>query len=173
MLPAFPPTDVLEAAAAGATFIPVTKRWPADLETPLTTWLKVGAESGHGVLLESVEGGEQVGRWSFVVCDPVWTLTCRGDEAQRTWRDGRHETLRGDPLALLDQCLAPIRPAPIADLPPVGQLFGIWSYELIRWIEPRVPVHATAANDPPDGCWMLADSLLVFDQVKRQITAVA
>ena len=173
MRPAFPPTDVLEAAAAGATFVPVTKRWPADLETPLTAWLKVGADSNHGVLLESVEGGEQLGRWSFIVCDPLWTLTCRGDQAALAWRDGRSEALEGDPLALLDQCLAPIRPAPLPDLPPVGQLFGFWSYELIRWIEPRVPVHATAPTDPPDGCWMLADSLLVFDQVKRQITAVA
>ena len=173
MLPAFPPTDFLEAVAAGATFVPVTKRWPADLETPLTTWLKVGANSPHGVLLESVEGGEQLGRWSFVVCDPLWTLTCRNDQASLDWRDGRHLALEGDPLVLLDQCLEPIRPAPLPDLPPVGQLFGVWSYELIRWIEPRVPVHPTDPGDPPDGCWMLADSLLVFDQVKRQITAVA
>ena len=173
MPPAFPPSDFLEAVAAGATFVPVTKRWPADLETPLTTWLKVGSASDHGVLLESVEGGEQVGRWSFVVCDPLWTLTCRGEAAELAWRDGRSQPLQGDPLVLLDQCLEPIRPGPLPDLPPVGQLFGFWSYELIRWIEPRVPVHATAASDPPDGCWMLADSLLIFDQVKRQITAVA
>ena len=173
MLPAIPPTDFLEAVAAGSTFVPVTKRWPADLETPLTTWLKVGADSPHGVLLESVEGGEQVGRWSFVVTDPLWTLTCRGDQACLNWRDGRQQQLQGNPLTLLDQCLQPIRPAPLPDLPPVGQLFGVWSYELIRWIEPRVPVHSTAPGDPPDGSWMLADSLLVFDQVKRQITAVA
>ncbi|MGA1289459.1 MAG: anthranilate synthase component I family protein, partial [Rubrivivax sp.] len=52
-------------------------------------------------------------------------------------------------------------------------LFGFWGYELIRWIEPSVPIHAAAASAPPDGCWMLADSLLVFDQVRRQITALA
>ncbi|MEB3361303.1 MAG: anthranilate synthase component I, partial [Synechococcaceae cyanobacterium] len=51
--------------AAGHSFIPLWKRWPADLETPLTAWLKVGAASSHGVLLESVEGGERIGRWSF------------------------------------------------------------------------------------------------------------
>jgi anthranilate synthase component 1 len=55
----------------------------------------------------------------------------------------------------------------------VGQLFGFWGYELIRWIEPSVPIHASPEGAPPDGCWMLADSLLIFDQVKRQITAVA
>ena len=54
---------VLAQAAAGSSFIPIWRTWPADLETPLTTWLKVGAGSDHGVLLESVEGGERVGRF--------------------------------------------------------------------------------------------------------------
>ncbi|MFN9243026.1 MAG: anthranilate synthase component I family protein [Cyanobacteriota bacterium] len=157
----------------GCTFIPLWKCWPADLETPLTTWLKVGAGGNRGVLLESVEGGEQLGRWSFVVSDPLWTLTCRGEHAERQWRDGRLDELAGNPFLLLRQCLAPIRPAPVPHLPPVGQLFGCWGYELIHWIEPTVPVHHPPPGAPPDGCWMLADSLLVFDQVKRQITAVA
>ena len=159
--------------AAGHTFIPVWKRWPADLETPLTTWLKVGATSHHGVLLESVEGGERIGRWSFVVADPLWTLTSRGSHSEQVWRDGRRQSFSGDPFALLQQCLAPLRCGAVPDLPPLGQLFGFWGYELIRWVEPSVPVHPAAEGAPPDGCWMLADSLLVFDQVRRQITAVA
>jgi anthranilate synthase component 1 len=160
-------------ADTGANLLPLWKRWPADLETPLTTWLKVGAGSSHGVLLESVEGGEQLGRWSFVVSDPLWTLTCRGDQGERRWRDGRCDTLRGNPFDLLRGALAPLRPAPVEGLPAVAQLFGFWGYELIHWIEPTVPVHDAPSAAPPDGCWMLADSLLVFDQVKRQITAVA
>ncbi len=162
-----------DQVAAGHNYIPLWKRWPADLETPLTTWLKVGARSDHGVLLESVEGGERLGRWSFVVSDPLWTLTSRGAQSERQWRDGRCEALEGNPFELLRQCLEPLRGPAVPGLPPVGQLFGFWGYELIRWIEPSVPVHASAADAPPDGCWMLADSLLVFDQVKRQITAVA
>jgi anthranilate synthase component 1 len=163
----------LDQAAAGSSFIPVCRCWPADLETPLTTWLKVGASSHHGVLLESVEGGERIGRWSFVVSDPLWTLTVRGDQAEQSWRNGRRERLQGNPFTLLRQALAPYSAPPIPGLPPVGQLFGFWGYELIRWIEPSVPVHPMDPGGPPDGCWMLADSLLVFDQVKRQITAVA
>ncbi|MFN9630009.1 MAG: anthranilate synthase component I family protein [Cyanobacteriota bacterium] len=163
----------LAHAQQGFTFLPLWKRWPADLETPLTTWLKVGAGGKRGVLLESVEGGEQLGRWSFVVSDPLWTLTCRGEHAERQWRDGRLDELAGNPFLLLRQCLASLRTVPIPQLPPVGQLFGCWGYELIHWIEPSVPVHAPPPGGPPDGCWMLADSLLVFDQVKRQITAVA
>jgi len=170
----FPDRDAFLAQAAdGSTFIPLWKRWPADLETPLTTWLKVGAASDHGVLLESVEGGERLGRWSFVVTDPVWTLTVRGENGVQNWRDGRQAQLRGNPFELLSACLASLRPSTIPGLPPLGQLFGFWGYELIRWIEPSVPVHPSDPGGPPDGCWMLADSLLVFDQVKRQITAVA
>jgi len=163
----------LDQAAAGSNFLPVWRRWPADLETPLTTWLKVGAGSRHGVLLESVEGGERIGRWSFVVSDPLWTFTVRGDAGEQLWRDGRRRALAGNPFDLLRGALAPYRTEPVPGLPPVGQLFGFWGYELIRWIEPSVPVHDPAPGAPPDGCWMLADSLLVFDQVKRQITAVA
>ena len=164
---------VLAQAEAGNSYIPIWRTWPADLETPLTTWLKVGADSEHGVLLESVEGGERIGRWSFVVSDPLWTLTVRGDQAEQCWRDGRRHSLQGNPFDLLRDALQPYTPSSIPGLPPVGQLFGFWGYELIRWIEPSVPVHSTDAAGPPDGCWMLADSLLVFDQVKRQITAVA
>ena len=154
----------------GANLIPLWRRCPADLETPLTTWMKVGVGHHPGVLLESIEGGERVGRWSIVVSDPLWTLTCRGERAERRWRDGRHDDLNGNPFHLLRQCCAPLRPAPVPGLPPMGQLFGVWGYELIRWIEPSVPVHAPEPEAPPDGCWMLADSLLVYDQVKRQIT---
>ncbi|MCT0198520.1 anthranilate synthase component I family protein [Synechococcus sp. CS-1325] len=162
-----------ELVAAGNTYIPVWKRWPADLETPLTTWLKVGASSRHGVLLESVEGGERLGRWSLVVAEPLWTLTVRGERALQCWRDGRETEHRGNPFELLPRCLEGLRSARVPGLPPLGQLFGFWGYELIRWIEPTVPVHPNDPEGPPEGCWMLADSLLVFDQVKRQLTALA
>jgi len=164
---------VLAQAKAGSNYIPIWRTWPADLETPLTTWLKVGAGSDHGVLLESVEGGERIGRWSFVVSDPLWTLSVRGESAEQRWRDGRSSALSGNPFDLLRDTLAAYDAPAVPGLPPLGQLFGFWGYELIRWIEPSVPIHPTDPEGPPDGCWMLADSLLAFDQVKRQLTAVA
>ncbi|MEB3159741.1 MAG: chorismate-binding protein [Synechococcus sp.] len=163
----------LEAAAAGATFIPVARSWPADLETPLTTWLKVGEGRPPGVLLESVEGGETLGRYSVVACDPLWTLTVRNDQIERVWRDGRRDQFKGNPFDVLRTLLAPYQPGALPGLPSIGQLFGVWSYELIRWIEPSVPTHPVEENAPPDGIWMLMDSILIFDQVKRLITAVS
>ena len=155
------------------SFEPLWRRWPADLDTPLSTWLKVGHGRPYGVLLESVEGGEQVGRWSFVASDPLWVLTVRGASAWIDHRDGRRENLEGDPFELLRQRLEPYSSSAIPGLPPVGQLFGFWGYELIHWVEPSVPVHPRGENDLPDGCWMFCDALLVFDQVRRQVTAVA
>ncbi len=163
----------LEAASCGANFIPVSHSWPADLETPLTTWLKVGHGKPPGVLLESVEGGETLGRWSVIATNPLWIAIARGDQLTRNWRDGRVDELKGNPFNELKRWLAPYRSITKPDLPPLGQLYGMWGYELIRWIEPTVPIHSRLPKDPPDGVWMLMDSILIFDQVKRLITAVA
>ena len=157
----------------GSSFEPIWRRWPADLETPLSTWLKVGHSRPYGFLLESVEGGEQLGRWSFVASDPLWVLTSRGGNSSLDHRDGSSSNLQGNPFELLRELLLPYHSTSIPGLPPVGQLFGFWSYELIQWIEPSVPVHPRGPDDLPDGCWMFCDSLLVFDQVRRQITAIS
>ena len=162
-----------KAVASGANLIPLAQSWPADLETPLTAWIKAGSGHPPGVLLESVEGGETLGRWSVIACDPLWTASARGDLLQRRWRDGREDSLKGNPFDSLRRCLASYNCVSLPGLPPLGQLYGMWGYELIQWIEPTVPVHPRTAADPPDGIWMLMDAILIFDQVKRQITAVA
>ncbi len=61
----------------------------------------------------------------------------------------------------------------MSGLPQLGQLFGMWGYELIQWIEPSVPTYEFTDQDLPDGIWMFMDKVLIFDQVKRLITAVA
>ncbi len=162
-----------KAFIAGANLIPLAQSWPADLETPLTTWIKVGDGNPPGVLLESVEGGETLGRWSVIACDPLWSASARGDTLTRQWRDGRTETFKGNPFSSLRTCLQPYNCVNLPGLPPLGQLYGMWGYELINWIEPSVTVHSRSPSDPPDGVWMLMDAILIFDQVKRQITAVA
>ena len=162
-----------KAAIKGANLIPLAQSWPADLETPLTTWIKVGASHPPGVLLESIEGGETLGRWSVIACDPLWTASSRGESLQRVWRDGHQDNFDGNPFEALKGYLSSYRCSQLAGLPPLGQLYGMWGYEMIRWIEPTVPVHPREDGDPPDGIWMLMDAVLIFDQVKRVITAVA
>ena len=163
-----------EAANNGANLIPLAQSWPADLETPLTSWIKVGTRSSSGVLLESVEGGESLGRWSVIASNPTWIAKAHQDKFIRTWRDGTTDEHQGNPFEALRHCLEPYRCINnLPGLPSLGQLFGMWGYELIQWVEPSVPVHPRASQDPPDGIWMLMDAIMIFDQVKRQITAVA
>ncbi len=163
----------LDAASRGLTFIPLVNSWPADLETPLSTWLKISNGKPPGVLLESVEGGETLGRWSVVASDPLWVATAKGDSLIRRWRDGSSDELLGNPFDLLRQLLKPYRSETIPGIPCLGQLYGVWGYELIHWIEPTVPVYSRDAENPPDGVWMFMDRVLIFDQVKRLINAVS
>ena len=163
----------LLSASSGANYIPLARSWPADLETPLTTWLKVGHGSPPGVLLESVEGGATLGRWSVVASDPLWKLTVRGNGLIRCWRDGKKEEFQGNPIEILRNMLKPYKSVSLPGLPQLGQLFGMWGYELIQWIENSVPTHELSDKDLPDGLWMFMDKVLIFDQVKRLITAVA
>jgi anthranilate synthase component 1 len=170
----FPDFSQFCASAERGNFIPVYQEWVADLETPVSAWYKVCANEPYNFLLESVEGGEQLGRYSFIGCDPAWVLETRGDRTIQTERNGNTQTFQGNPFEILAQCLEPIHPVQLPQLPPgIGGLFGYWGYELIQWIEPRVPVYPSSEAATPDGVWMQVDHLIVFDQVKRKIWAIA
>ena len=126
----------LSLAEAG-NFVPVYQEWVADLETPVSAWYKVCAGQPDSFLLESVEGGEKLGRYSFLGCDPVWILEIKGEQTTQTYRDGTLLEFTGNPFDILPQCIAQIQPVQLAELPPgIGGLFGFWGYEAIRWLEP-------------------------------------
>ncbi|MEB3162788.1 MAG: anthranilate synthase component I [Prochlorothrix sp.] len=169
-----PDFQTFSALAQQGNFVPVYQEWVADLDTPVSAWYRVCAGQPYSFLLESVEGGEKVSRYSLLGCNPLWVLEARGDRTTQTFRDGSHRLFQGDPFKILTECLAPYQPVHLPQLPPgIGGLFGFWGYELIQWIEPRVPVYPATEEDLPDGCWMQVDSLLIFDQVQRKIWAVA
>jgi len=170
----FPDFAQFQRLAEQGNFVPVYQEWIADLDTPVSAWYKVCAGQPYSFLLESVEGGEKIGRYSLLSCDPLWILAARGDRTTQTYRDGSVVVFEGDPFTALASCLEAFHPVKLPQLPPgIGGLFGFWGYELIKWIEPRVPVHLADATDLPDGLWMQVDQLLVFDQVKRKIWAIA
>ena len=169
----FPTLPKFKALAQQGNFVPVYQEWVADLDTPVSAWYKVCAGQPYSFLLESVEGGERLGRYSFLGCDPLWTLEARNSQTIQTLRDGRRQVLEGNPFEILTEQLAGFEPVHLPQLPPgIGGLFGFWGYELIRWIEPTVTTYPAQADDLPDGLWMQVDSLLIFDQVRRKIWAV-
>jgi anthranilate synthase component I len=170
----FPDFERFAELAQQGNFVPVFQEWVADLDTPVSAWYRVCAGQPYNFLLESVEGGDRLGRYSFLGCDPLWVLEARDDRAIQTYRDGSTQVFQGDPFIALTECLAPYRPVKLPQLPPgIGGLFGFWGYELIQWIEPKVPVYPATAEDLPDGLWMQVDNLLIFDQVKRKVWAIA
>lgn len=160
--------------AQQGNFVPIYQELVADLETPVSAWYKVCAGQPYNFLLESVEGEEKLGRYSFLGCDPMWILEARGDETIQTHRDGLVAKYIGNPFEVCEQCLETIKPVKLPQLPPgIGGLFGVWGYELINWIEPRVPVNSPQENDLPDGIWMQVDNLIIFDQITRKIWAIS
>jgi len=170
----FPDFDQFQELAKQGNFVPVYQEWVADLDTPVSSWYKVCAGQPYSFLLESVEGGEKLGRYSLVGCDPLWVLEARGNTTTQTNRNGDQVVFAGDPFTALAQCLEPYHPVKLPQLPPgIGGLFGFWGYELIHWIEDRVPIHPQDERNIPDGLWMQVDHLLIFDQVKRKIWAIA
>jgi len=165
--------DFLALTSQG-NFIPIYQELVADLDTPVSAWYRVCQGQPYSFLLESVEGGERVGRYSILGCDPLWRLEARGNQTIQTFRDNSTKEFQGNPFEHLANCLVPIKPVKLPQLPPsLAGLVGFWGYELIRWIEPTVPIYECGAEDNPDGLWMQVDSLLVFDQVKRKIWAIA
>ena len=161
-----------KAYKEGKNFIPITQTWPADLETPLSTWIKLSEKDSHGVFLESVEGGENLGRWSVIATNPLWEAVCNGEEIIKTWNNGKTAIYKGDSFDILRTWTKEYKSIMLDDLPSIGQLYGSWGYELINQIEPSVPINEIEANSIPYGSWMFFDTLVVFDQIKRCITAV-
>jgi anthranilate synthase component 1 len=170
----FPNFEAFCDLAQQGNFVPVYQEWVADLDTPVSAWYKVCAGQPYSFLLESVESGGTLGRYSFLGCDPLWVLETKGSITTQTCRDATEQVLEGNPFDILQACLAPLKPVLLPQLPPgIGGLFGFWGYELINWIEPTVTTHPRSEADLPDGLWMQMDNLLIFDQVKRKVWAVA
>jgi anthranilate synthase component 1 len=74
----FPDFSQFSELAKQGNFVPVYQEWVADLDTPVSAWYRVCAGQPYSFLLESVEGGEKLGRYSLLGCDPLWILEARG-----------------------------------------------------------------------------------------------
>jgi anthranilate synthase component 1 len=145
----------------------------ADLETPVSAFLKIANDRPYSFLLESVTGGQNVGRYSFIGSDPYQTLRLHGGTAQAVQRGYKQTLHYTDPLLVLDSYLNAYRPVRLPGLPIfVGGAVGYLSYECARYFE-RLPVPERRAYDMPESWWMFVDTLLVFDHVKHKILVIS
>jgi anthranilate synthase component 1 len=155
--------------------VPVYRELIADTETPVSAFLKVRGE-GSAFVLESIEGGERLARYSFIGADPLMDITLDGGIAMVVSGDETRRVPYDDPLAVMEQLLAPYRSEVLPDLPLprfLGGAVGYLSYEAVRRFEPRVGTAPGAGLGLPEGRFLLVDSLLVFDHLERTIKAVS
>jgi anthranilate synthase component I len=167
-------SEFLKLAAQG-NLVPVTRRVLADLETPLSAYRKIRGQ-GESFLFESVEGGEHIGRYSFVGCNPRSIIRQTGSRVDLIENGKITESFAigqgvGDGLAVIEQVMRRFQPVPIPGLPRFsGGAVGFIGYEFIHDIEPVVPRPPRDELKTPVLYFLIADELLVFDRVEQTIT---
>lgn len=158
------------AAAPGDSRIlrvPVYREFIADLETPVSTYLKLHDGATSSFLLETVEGGERLGRYSFVGSDPADTI-----------RVGEGCPHSGDPLTVLETFLKQSRlviPRGVKLPEFTGGAVGYVGYDCVRFFEPRTAGALTSQTDVlhiPDAVFLIANTVVVFDHVRHTIKIV-
>ena len=158
--------------AKSATLVPVVKSVSADLLTPVSAFLSVAAEEPYAFLLESVEGGEKIGRYTFLGARPYMRVVARGEQIT-VERGRRRERQRGDTFQLLRRLLREHRPAELPGLPPfTAGAVGYFAYDTVRRLE-RLPARAQDDLRVPDCVLMFFDRLLAFDHLRHQIHIIA
>ena len=158
--------------ARESTLVPVVKSIPADLLTPVSAFLAVAAKEPHSFLLESVERGEHIGRYTFLGARPYMQVESSGNEVVIHQGRGRRKE-REHPLKIVKQLLRQHRPAKLEGLPPfTGGAVGYCSYDMVRQLE-RIGEHAKSDLSLPDCCLMFFDRLLAFDHLRHQIHIIA
>ena len=154
--------------------IPVYREILADEETPVTALLKI-RKRPYAFLLESVEGGEKWGRYTFLGADPLAVVRVKPEEVQvRSNGNLMRLPHGGDPLAVLKELLARYRPVTVDGLPRFsGGAVGFFSYDMVRYFEKRLAKSPRAEKDVDDAVFMVTDTLIIFDNVRHTIKVVA
>ena len=163
--------DQFRELAQRGTFVPVYKEIVADLLTPVSAFLKIAEHSDYAFLLESVEGGEQVGRYSFLGKDPFLILRSR---AGRTIIDRAGQTSDSDKpfIATLRELMAGFHSPFVPGLPRfTGGAVGYLGYDAAAWFEPVTLQDGGAPED--EAGFMLFDTVLAFDHVRHRILIIA
>jgi anthranilate/para-aminobenzoate synthase component I len=159
------------ARSKEGNLVPVYREILADLETPVSAFLKIGGRP-HSFLLESVAGGEQIGRYSFIGGEPFMVVKTKGRNVE-IFRDGQREGRElapgEDPLHVLKELMAGLRFVKDPDLPPFcGGAVGYVGYDTVRFFE-RLPDLKPDDRHLPDCYFVFTDTLLIFDHVKHHI----
>ncbi|ASA22919.1 anthranilate synthase component I [Paenibacillus donghaensis] len=165
-----PNVDEVVKLSGEYNLIPVVKTLLADMETPIRIFQRF-AERDRAFLLESVEGGIQWARYSFIGCDPF--LMISGKQGNINVEiGGEVKQLSGKPIEELKALLRSYRSPKLADMPPfTGGAIGFFGYDLLQYYE-KLSAHAHDDLLMDDIRFMFCDRIIVFDHVKQQILLI-
>jgi anthranilate synthase component 1 len=161
----------LNGLSKKGNLVPVYKEILADLDTPVSAFLKLGERPSF--LFESLEGGEKWARYSFLGVRPSKVIKGRGRHVE-ILEDGDREYLDvDDPIALLREIMGEYKPVEVPGLPRFfGGLVGYLGYDMVRFIE-ELPDRDAERLDMPDMFLMLTDTMLIFDNLRQTIKVVS
>lgn len=163
--------ETFKKLAAEFTAIPVSRRLMADVMTPVSVFLSLRQGARFPFLLESVEGGEQLARYTFLGRDPFKVLICEEDQV-RAISNGVSETLDGDYFDILREWTSAWSEPNLPDLPSLtGGAVGFSSYDTVRQVESLG--EARPSDLPiPEAVWAFYDEIVAFDHVKKQLVLI-
>ena len=177
--PSRPPTSMIEpgynqfvAYCKQGNIVPVYKAVTADLLTPVLAFLKIQSSMANAFLLESVEGGEKIARYSFLGCNPYLTLSSRGEMVEIK-RGGQVVQRKGHLLEVMRETTNGYRTVRVPGLPPfTGGAVGYFAYDTVRWIE-KIPHTGWDDLNLDESVLMFFANLLAFDHVRQQILIIS
>jgi anthranilate synthase component I len=159
--------------ARRGTFVPVCKELVADLLTPVSAFLKIAEDADYAFLLESVEGGEHVGRYSFLGKDPFLILRSRDGRTTQE-RAGRVAESDKPFIDTLRRLMADFRSPYVPDLPRfTGGAVGYLGYGAASWFEPVLGDLGQGTDGADTAGFMVFDTVLAFDHVQHRILIIA
>ena len=167
--------DFARLAAEGYNRVPVVFETLADLDTPLSVYLKI-ARGPYSYLLESAQGGEQWGRYSIIGLPCRTVLKVQGHRVTVTSNGDTDEEVEvEDPLAFIEEFQAGYRVAPHPELPRFhGGLVGYFGYDCVRYVEKRLD--RSTPPDPlgtPDAVLMVSEEIIVFDNLRGRMQLIS
>ena len=159
----YPTLEQVKEMAGQGNLVPVYRSINADLETPVSAYLKV-ARGPYSYLLESVEGGERLGRYSFIGTEPYKVVQTGPGQPEGEI----------DPLSLVEEEMGQYQIIPVEGLPGFhGGAVGYLAYDAIRYFEPRVPPMPEDPQGLPESVFMFGETILIFDHLRHDIKVVS
>jgi anthranilate synthase component 1 len=157
--------------AREGNLVPVWETYTADLLTPVGAYLRIARDARYSFLLESVEGGETIARYTFVGANPVEVFRARG-RVSTLESDGQRVDFDCDPVEQLRRLTTRYHPVRLPGLPPlIGGAIGYFAYDMVRLVE-RIPASGRDDVGLDDCVMMFYLGLLVFDHVQHRVWVV-